>query len=327
MKDEIDVTAAIIVNSGKVLAARRKPGLHLAGYWEFPGGKVKVGETPEICLMRELKEEFSITAKIGSFVGVSTYDYGSKIVRLLAYVVEHYTGEFKLIDHDKMCWLTLDELHTVEWAPADVPLVDLYKALSNTTRFYVDNAQDYCDETIAFDVHELYRPFLDKLPDGAHILDLGCGSGRDGKGFIENGYSVTALDGSAEIAACAEKLIGQPVIVTPIQEIQFSNEFDGVWACASLLHCSKGQMHDVLVRITKALKDKGIAYMSFKWGNGETVDDKGRYFNNYTDESLATLLADVNGLSVIDIWSHTMTLRNIEQKWVNALVRKERQLK
>ncbi|MBU2643629.1 NUDIX domain-containing protein [bacterium] len=325
MKKKIDVTAAIIVDSDKVLAARRKPGVHLAGYWEFPGGKIKEGETPENCLIRELQEEFSITATIGPFFGESTYEYGSTIVRLMAYVVEHYTGAFKLIDHDDICWLTVEDLHTVEWAPADVPLVDLYQALIRTTRFYADNAEDYCDETIAFDMQGLYRPFQDRLPAGAHILDLGCGSGRDSRIFIEKGYSVTALDGSAEIAACAEKWIGQPVIVAPIQEIQFSHAFEGVWACASLLHCSKGQMRDVLARITQALKDRGVVYMSFKWGDRETVDEKGRYFNNYTEDSLAALLADVTDLSVIDIWSHTMPLRNTEQKWVNALARKERQ--
>ena len=126
MKKRIDVIAAIIVKNGKIFVARRKAGVHLAGFWEFPGGKLELGETPQQCLARELKEEFTITARIGVFVGESIHDYGTKIVRLMAYQVEHQAGDFELIDHDEMCWLSLDELNSVEWAPADIPLVKQY---------------------------------------------------------------------------------------------------------------------------------------------------------------------------------------------------------
>jgi mutator protein MutT len=137
MKKQIDVTAAIIVKDNKVFAARRKTGAHLAGFWEFPGGKLEAGETPEQCLARELKEELSITTRVGAFVGESVYDYGAKIVRLMAYQVEHLSGDFELIDHDELRWLDLDDLNSVEWAPADIPLVEQYKKLvaasSNTS--------------------------------------------------------------------------------------------------------------------------------------------------------------------------------------------------
>lgn len=126
MKKPIDVTAAIIVKNHKIFAARRKVGVHLAGFWEFPGGKLEAGETPEHCLARELKEELNITTRIGALVGESVYDYGTKIVRLLAYQVEHLSGDFELIDHDEIRWLALDELNSVQWAPADIPLLGLY---------------------------------------------------------------------------------------------------------------------------------------------------------------------------------------------------------
>lgn len=130
MKKQIDVVAAIIEKDHKVFAARRKSGMHLAGYWEFPGGKIEPGETPEQCLFRELQEELCITGSIGRYIGESLYDYGSKIVRLMAYQVEHIEGEFLLIDHDEMCWLAIDELINLNWAPADVPLVELYSTWS-----------------------------------------------------------------------------------------------------------------------------------------------------------------------------------------------------
>ena len=129
MKKQIDVAAAIIEKDNKVFAARRKPGMHLAGHWEFPGGKLELGETPEQCLFRELKEELSITTKVGRYVGESLYDYGTKVVRLLAYQVEHIEGNFQLVDHDELCWLRIEELGGLDWAPADIPIVELYRAL------------------------------------------------------------------------------------------------------------------------------------------------------------------------------------------------------
>ncbi len=134
----IEVTAAIIEKNALVLAARRKEGAHLAGLWEFPGGKIEIGETPEGCLHRELMEEFQIDTKVGEFVGESIFDYGTKVIRLLAYKVEHISGDFQLIDHDKLCWLALDELTTVQWAPADIPLVEQYKAMALIGRIESD---------------------------------------------------------------------------------------------------------------------------------------------------------------------------------------------
>ncbi|UTA46865.1 8-oxo-dGTP diphosphatase MutT [Simiduia sp. 21SJ11W-1] len=133
MKKKIDVAAAIIVKNNRIFSARRKPGMHLAGYWEFPGGKIEAGETPEQCLERELLEELGITTRVGNFISESIYDYGAKVVRLLAYQVEHVEGNFELVDHDELRWLSLDELGSVDWAPADIPLVERYKKMVSTS--------------------------------------------------------------------------------------------------------------------------------------------------------------------------------------------------
>ena len=119
----LDVTAAIIQREGLILAARRKPGCHLAGFWEFPGGKIEQGETAAECLYRELKEELGIDSKVESFFGESCYDYGSKQVRLLCFFVNYVSGSIILNDHDEIKWLAIDQLFELNWAPADIPIV------------------------------------------------------------------------------------------------------------------------------------------------------------------------------------------------------------
>ena len=119
----IDVTAGILRKDDRILIARRGKGRHLEGFWEFPGGKLEVNETPTECLERELLEEFGIQAQVGKYLGESIYDYGDKCVRLLAYEVWQWSGDLILSDHDLLEWI--EPKDAINWmiAPADVPLL------------------------------------------------------------------------------------------------------------------------------------------------------------------------------------------------------------
>jgi 8-oxo-dGTP diphosphatase len=111
------------MRDGKYMIARRAPGKHLAGYWEFPGGKIEDGETPEDSLQREIEEEFGVHAQVGEYLGDNVHDYGEKIVRLMAYEVAVEEDIHQSTDHDLIEWVELSLMGDYPLAPADVPLL------------------------------------------------------------------------------------------------------------------------------------------------------------------------------------------------------------
>jgi len=316
----IEVAAGIFEKQGLVFAARRKAGKHLAGYWEFPGGKIEQNETPAECLCRELEEEFEVSVEVGDFVGSSVYDYGEKVIRLLAYKVAHLSGEFTLHDHDEFCWLPLHRLSELRWAPADVPLVEKYVALSSTASYYSSNAQDYINETLNLEMKEAFELFIPEMTPCGNVLDIGCGSGRDSLYFIEQGFMVTPIDGCPEMSRLASSVIGQPVESKQFQSISDIDKYNGIWANASLLHCPKSEIKHVFQKLIAALKLGGVWFMSFKVGEGEQFDDRGRFFNNYSEQSLKTLIGSFDELVLQSIWLSKSERPNGAQEWINAIV-------
>jgi 8-oxo-dGTP diphosphatase len=129
MKVMKEVTAAIIVRNNKVLIARRAPGENLEGKWEFPGGKIELGETPEHCLQREIHEELDIDIDVLDFFGDSIYDYSNGTIRLMAFRCQWLSGELTLRVHSEIAWVNSDELGTYDFAPADIPLVGKLKSV------------------------------------------------------------------------------------------------------------------------------------------------------------------------------------------------------
>ena len=193
---------------------------------------------------------------------------------------------------------------------------------NQTIVYYNENAAEFCRDTKNVDMSFCRDKFINLLKTGAKILDVGCGSGRDAKAFLDMGYQVTAIDASEQICREAEQLLGQTVVCMDFQSIDFRQKFDGIWACASLLHVPKQEMNEVLQKLRIALKEEGVLYASFKYGNGERIS-RGRFFNDYNEDLLKELIEHCH-FKIIEIFitQDVREGRNAE-RWVNVLARKE----
>lgn len=193
-----------------------------------------------------------------------------------------------------------------------------------TIDYYNKNANQFIDNTSKVDFESHQNLFLKKLSEGAYILDFGCGSGRDTKAFLDKGYAVTAVDGSKELCILASQYTGRDVKQMMFQELNECEVYDGIWACASILHLSKDELLIVIAKMCKALKQDGIIYMSFKYGEFEGYR-KGRYFIDMTEATFEKLIVSVTELVLEDQWiSHDVRHERKSERWLNMILRKRK---
>lgn len=194
----------------------------------------------------------------------------------------------------------------------------------NTLDYYNKNSEEYFNSTLNVDMTNTYKEFLKLVPEGGKILDLGCGSGRDSRNFMKLGYEVTAVDGSKELAKKASALLGKEVIASTFEELELKEKFHGIWACASLLHIKREDLKTVLNNLYNNLEDNGVFYMSFKYGEKEYVDDKNRYFNCFTDESIISFINENTKFNILGLYITEDKLGRVnEVKWLNLICNKK----
>ena len=188
---------------------------------------------------------------------------------------------------------------------------------------YNSRASHYFTRFLNLDPGHLRYKFLSKLPKGAHILDAGCGPGRDTKYFIDQGYQVTAFDAAEELVNLARDYTKHHILKMTFAEMDFKEEFDGIWAMASLLHVRQKDLPKVIeTNLIPALKPQGILYLNFKYGQNENFTN-GRYFSDYDEESLLSLLSQFDDLSILEIWQCEDTASDRKGRlWINGLVQK-----
>lgn len=193
---------------------------------------------------------------------------------------------------------------------------------NKTLSYYNKNSSCTFEKETSFVFSTKSCAFLSYMSVDSLILDFGCGSGRDTKYFLEKGYKVEAIDGSAELCRLASEYTGIKVKRMLFSELSADSLYDGIWACSSILHLSKEELRVVLHKMMKATKDNGYIYTSFKYGEFEGYRNE-RYFTDFTEDSFETFIKDVPGLKMIECWiSEDVCPGRGEEKWLNLILQK-----
>ena len=191
----------------------------------------------------------------------------------------------------------------------------------NMSNYYDVNAKEYIESTINCDMSLHYQKFLKYLPKTGKILDVGFGSGRDMFYFKSLGYEVEGIDTSIEFVKNMKEK-GFNVRLESACELNYSDEYDGIWACASLLHIKRDELEEVIIKCMNALKENGMLYCSFKYGDMEVEKDD-RYFNYINEEIIKTIIIK-NNLYIVELYktNDVRTDRNNEI-WINLIVKRK----
>lgn len=154
--------------------------------------------------------------------------------------------------------------------------------------YYDRKFKEFIERTKDIDLSFLYNPFEERLK-GNKILDVGFGSGRDSLYFSKN-YEVTSIDSNDAFVEYGKTILDN-VLKMDVRDITYYNEYDGIWACASLLHLSKSDIVKVIEKLHNALTENGVLFMSFKYGDFEGIRDE-RHYTDFTEESFTELVKD-----------------------------------
>ena len=189
-----------------------------------------------------------------------------------------------------------------------------------TLSWYRENAIQYAEETRNSLVLDALWEFLSRIKEGGTILDYGSGSGRDSAYFINKGFSVDSLDGSAEMKAQAERLFGIKVKLSSFLSLEEKDKYDGIWAQASILHLEEHDLRVALTLIERSLKRDGIFYSSFRKGEEDGYEN-GRWYTNMTERRFLSFLPA--SLYVEKIWESQDVRPGVSRTWLSIICRKK----
>ncbi len=191
-----------------------------------------------------------------------------------------------------------------------------------TITFYDRNAETFSAGTENVEFDDIQNRFLSYVQEGGMILDFGCGSGRDTKYFLCRGYMVDAIDGSEKLCEIASQNTGIKVRQMLFSELKEEQKYDGIWACASILHLPKKELNDVFSKMIKATKFGGYIYSSFKYGEFEGFRNE-RFFTDFTQESFRSFLEEYPDIKIIEEWiSSDVRPGRGDEKWLNLILQR-----
>lgn len=184
--------------------------------------------------------------------------------------------------------------------------------------YYSNHADEFIETTISCDMSVQYDLFRKYVKDKSKILDVGFGSARDMLYFKSIGFDVYGIDACEEFVKRATNM-GLNAKLVKVEDITYINEFDGIWACASLLHCE--DLVRALNKCYDALKDNGIMYVSFKYGDFKGIR-KERYFIDLDEESIKEVISNTCFNFVDCLLTSDVRPNRSNEKWLNVILRK-----
>jgi SAM-dependent methyltransferase len=188
--------------------------------------------------------------------------------------------------------------------------------------YYDEYADHFRGRTAALPMNAAYEPFMRELPPCARILDAGCGPGRNAAAFLSHGYRVTAIDASPAMVQLARRS-GIDARVMTFQHMTFNEEFDGVWASASVLHVPHAEIPGVLSRFARALNPQGILYVSLKEGQSERIAEDGRFFSYFALDEFSDSLTSSGLFKLVKAWKRIgLDSSGATRTWLNFLAAK-----
>ena len=341
--------SVFIVRNGKMLIQRRNPDkYHSGGLWSNTCcSHQRKGEELQESVHRRMIEEMGIDCELTELF---SFVYRTQFrTDLTEYEYDHvfagsYEGEVSVNPEEasEIRWIPLEELgEALEKTPEKfsswfiISAPEVMKKLrgkeaarNSTLEYYNRNAGSFTSTTVDVEFTDIQDWFLKFLEPGALILGFGCGSGRDSRYFLSKGFRVEACDGSEEMVRAASKTAGIPVRKMLFEELDEEERYDGIFACASILHVPFEELPDILAKMERALKKDGAVYVSFKYGTFEG-ERNGRYFTDMTMDRLQERLAAAAGKyggKGLQVASSRITgdVRpgRENEKWLNVILRK-----
>ncbi len=194
--------------------------------------------------------------------------------------------------------------------------------VSDNISYYNKNAEQFIRNTKSADMSILQNIFIKHVAKGGRILDLGCGSGRDSLFFKHKHYDVYAIDASIEMVRHCQPLLGERVLHVTFEDYQSDILYDGIWACASLIHVDRAGLADIIIKYTDMLKPCGVFLMSFKQKKDDYFAD-GRSFTCFTKQQLAVFLSKIDCFTHIEfIETRDVRPGREDEKWISAIGQK-----
>ena len=295
----IEVVAAVIVDGNRILCVQRPESKfdYISRKFEFPGGKIESGETQEEALRREISEELHMSlSSMDKFISVD-HTYPDFSITMHCFICQSEDYNFQLEEHIDYRWKKREDIRTLDWAAADIPVVEALITMegsgNRTLDYYNQNYKQLSERYESASVDNVHNSLLSCFQKGDRLLELGCGSGRDASWMTTQGVDVNGIDGSKQMVEEATKIhpelhgkLSQGILPEILDSME--GPFNGIYSIAVLMHLSPSLLPEIFRKIHSLLVSGGKFFFSVSLERDDIddngLDAKGRYFSSQSQK-------------------------------------------